>query len=126
MFFLSAADIYTINEEVTGHEPIIMDRRLLQSAVARPFQRMFGHEPYPNLVDKAAALLHSLAHDHLFVDGNKRTAQQAVTRFLEANGATVEWADADAQTFILEIAKGVTDVPDIAAWIAQNTTLPES
>lgn len=121
MYFVSAAEIYTINEDVTGHEPIVRDRRLLQSAAARPFQRMFGQEAYPSLLEKAAALLHALAHDHLFVDGNKRTAQRAVTRFLQQNGLVVTWDDADSYTYILEIAQGQHDVAEIAIWLAGVT-----
>jgi death on curing protein len=126
MFYLSAADVYEINQQVTGHEPVVRDRHLLRSAVARPFRQMFGQEAYPTLAEKAAALLHALAHDHLFVDGNKRTAQRAVTRFLQQNGAEIRWADEDAQTYILEIAKGRCDVPEIAEWLTDHIALTDA
>lgn len=125
MFFLSARDIYEINEQVTGATPVVRDARLLRAAAARPFQRMFGHEPYPGLIEKAAALLHALAHDHLFVDGNKRTAQLAVTRFLEGNGAHILWDEAEARAFILEIAKGGYDVDAVTAWMLDRTRLDD-
>jgi prophage maintenance system killer protein len=32
----------------------------------------FGEDAYPTIHEKAAALLHSLARNHPFVDGNKR------------------------------------------------------
>jgi death on curing protein len=125
MFWLSAADIYTINEEVVGHEPIVIDRRLLTAAAQRPFQRMFGHDAYPTLVDKAAALLHSLAHDHMFVDGNKRTAQEAVRRFLEANGAQIHWTNEQAYDLTLAIAKGQHNANQVAEWMQQHITFRE-
>lgn len=122
MYFVSAADIYSINEEILGRDPIVMDRHLLRSAATRPFQRLFGQEAYPTLIEKAAALLHSLAHDHLFVDGNKRTAQSAVTRFLKGNGVAINWEEKDAYDLILEVAKGRLDVPEIAQWLNKHTS----
>jgi death-on-curing protein len=113
-FYLSAADVYHINQEVVGHEPLVIDQHLLRAAVARPYTRMFGQEAYPTLTDKASALLHALAHDHLFMDGNKRTARIAVERFAVKNEATLTWTNEEAYTLILEIAKGRYDVDDVA------------
>src|SRR5690606_41236683 len=84
--YLTPADLYDIAKEATGHEPLVRDRHLLRAAAARPMLRAFGQSAYPTLMDKAAALLHSLAAHHLFYDGNKRTATQAVIRFLSDNG----------------------------------------
>ncbi|MFW5748161.1 MAG: type II toxin-antitoxin system death-on-curing family toxin [Chloroflexota bacterium] len=123
MYYLSAADVYSINQEVLGREPIVRDRRLLQAAVARPFTRMFGQEAYPTLAEKAAALLHSLAHDHLFADGNKRTAHQAVLRFLRENGVEVRWSADEAYDVILDIAKGRYGVPEVARWLRHRTSV---
>ena len=58
------------------------DAGLLESAVHRPVGSMFGQEAYADLFDKAAALLQSLAVNHPFVDGNKRTAWMSCVVFL--------------------------------------------
>ncbi|TVR24565.1 MAG: type II toxin-antitoxin system death-on-curing family toxin [Anaerolineaceae bacterium] len=116
--FLSAADVYSINEDVLGKRPTVINRHLLRVAVSRPYTRLFGQEAYPTLADKAAALLHSLAHDHLFADGNKRTARRAVQRFLHLHGGTITWTDEQAYTLILEIAKGGYDVKAVADRLA--------
>jgi death-on-curing protein len=120
--YLSAAEIYSINEQVVGHPPQVRDRHLLRSAVARPMTRYFGEEAYPTLLDKAAALLHSLAAHHLFYDGNKRTARQATTLFLRNNGMKVTWSEDEAYNYILEIAMHQHDVDDIATWLAAHTS----
>jgi death-on-curing protein len=81
----------------------VRDRTLIESAVARPFQSAFGQDIYPTVIEKAAALFHSLISNHGFVDGNKRTAVTAFDHFLLANG------------FVLGI-------PDLAMYeIAKNT-----
>lgn len=115
MEIISAAELYAINEEVTGERPLVRDRHLLRSAVRRPYTFMFGQEIYPTVPDKAAALLQSLAYHHLFIDGNKRTATRAVVVFLRRNGYQTTWTPQQAYAFVLEIAQGKLDVPEIAA-----------
>ena len=122
MHYISAAEIYSINEAVLGREPSVRDRRLLQAAVVRPFQQAFGQEAYPSIPEKAAALLHALAHDHPFADGYKRTAREAVTRFLEGNGYRATWDDEEAYAFILRIARGDARLPEITDWMNAHTT----
>lgn len=121
LHYLTPADLYAIAEEVLGRKPDVRDRRLLQSAAARPLLAAFGTEAYPSLYDKAAALLHSLAAHHLFFDGNKRTATAAVTRFLTLNGIQPTWEADGVYQFVLEIAQHLHDVPAIAQWLATNT-----
>ena len=61
-------------------------RELLESAVARPFHSAFGQDAYPTIIEKSAALFHSLISNHPFNNGNKRTAVMAFDMFLVANG----------------------------------------
>jgi death-on-curing family protein len=72
-----------------GADPVekgaLRDRGLLESALSRPFQSAFGEDAYPGILEKAAALFHSLVANHCFIDGNKRTAVVALQMFLVAN-----------------------------------------
>jgi death-on-curing protein len=117
--YLTASDIYNLNDEITGGHTFVRDVNMLNYAVRRPKLELFGEVQFPRLVDKAAALLHSLAHHHLFADGNKRTAMRAVTLFLHVNGYRLTWDDATQQAFLLEIAQGKQDVAQIAERLAQ-------
>jgi death-on-curing protein len=119
IFYLSASDLYNLNDEVTGGHTHVRDVHLLHSAAARPALTLFGEEQFPSLTDKAAALLHSLAYHHLFADGNKRTALRAVTLFLQVNGYTLTWDNTTEYEFILEIAQGKYDAAQVAARLAQ-------
>jgi death-on-curing family protein len=62
------------------------DINLLESAVSRPFQTVFGGDAYPEILEKGAALFHSLVANHPFHDGNKRTAVTALYAFFLGNG----------------------------------------
>lgn len=117
--YLTVSDLYNINYEVTEGETAIRDVHLLSSAAARPAISLFGQPQFPTLLEKAAALIHSLAYHHLFIDGNKRTAVRAVTLFLEMNGHTVAWDYQAEYPFILEVAQGKCEIPEIAAWLVQ-------
>lgn len=124
--YLTASELYEINDEITGGDTFVRDLHLLNSAVARPRIVIFGEPQFPTLVDKAASLLHSLAYHHLFIDGNKRTALHAVTRFLDQNGCRLTWDNAQQYDFLLEIAQGKYDVAQIADVLAQYIQLNES
>jgi len=119
--YLTAAEIYEIAEKTLGRKPDVRDRHLLRSAAARPTTEAFGEAAYPTLMDKVAALLHSLAAHHLFFDGNKRTATAVTLRFLDENGLEPTWNAGEIYQYVLEIAQNKHDVPDIAQWLAEHT-----
>jgi death-on-curing protein len=114
--YLSADDLLDVAAGVLG-EVRVRDAGLLASAAARPSTTAFGEEAYPSFTQKAAALLHSLARNHALVDGNKRLAWSAARAFCLLNGRDVRYAVDDAETFVLAVAAGDLDVPDITAWL---------
>lgn len=118
--YLTVSDLYNINNDVTNGNTWIRDVHLLNSAANRPSIVIFGQSQFPTLLDKAAALLHSLAYHHLFMDGNKRTAIRAVTLFLNQNGYKGTWDEAAQQEFVLEVAQGKKDIPQIARWLSRH------
>ena len=74
--FLSVAEVLAIHHlqiEEYGGSHGIRDRGLLESAVFRP---QIGY--YNDIREEAAALMESLANNHPFLDGNKRTAFASV------------------------------------------------
>lgn len=73
----------------------IKDRGLLASAVARPFQSAGGGDAYEDVFEKAAALFHSMIHNHPFHNGNKRTALVAAVVYLDHHGFWLEGCSDD-------------------------------
>ena len=125
MNYLSASEVVKINDEVTDGHAAIRDLHLLDSALLRPAIVLFGHPQFPTMIDKAAALMHSLAYHHLFFDGNKRTAIRAVALFLERNGLKFDYETARDSGFILDIAKGEKSIEEIAEWLRVHVIPPE-
>jgi death-on-curing protein len=95
----------------------LRDPGLLDSALARPQQRLVYGDPPADLADLAASLAFGLARNQPFVDGNKRTAHVCYRTFLLLNGADVEASDEDKYVAILAVAEGKLTEQDFAAWL---------
>ena len=77
-----------------------------------------------DLTEEAAALWESLAQNHPFIDGNKRTAFAATYTFLAINGARIT-ADAEAAySFIIGLHEtGTFEFTCLADWLRTNLLL---
>lgn len=93
--YLTLADVLAMHQDQVeryGGAHGLRDPGLLEAALFRP---QTGY--YADLIEEAAALWESMAQNHPFVDGNKRTAFAAMYTFLAINGANLN-AEAD-ETF---------------------------
>ena len=99
----------------------LRDQGLLESAIVRPQASFGGHDLYPDIHRKAAALFHSLIKNHPFVDGNKRVAFEAMRLFLRLNDWDIK-ASADAKvSFVMDVAAGKLNEEAIATWIEKTS-----
>jgi len=105
--YLDLDDLIDLARALLGDPPPIRDVGLLGSAAARPQSAAFGHDAYPDVITKAAALLQSIVNNHALVDGNKRLGWLASAVFLELNGFNASKISND-------------DVYDLVIWIAST------
>ena len=118
--FLDTAAALAIAARAIEGDPVVADYGLLESALARPKTSVMGHDAYPSVHGKAAALLHSLTKNHCLVDGNQRLAWLATTVFCYINGFIIDAPDDDAYDFVISIADGtLSEVADIATRLQQ-------
>lgn len=87
--YLRVDDVLALAEAALGEAPSVRDLGLVVAAVARPRAVFADLEAYPTLHLKAAALLQSLAGNHVLVDGNERTALASLLFFYDLNGMRV-------------------------------------
>ena len=108
--YLDSEDVLAIAAAaVDDQDVVVRDLGLLESAVHRPSAAMFGQEAYADLFGKAAALLQSLAVNHPFSDGNKRTAWTSCMVFLAMNGVQLR-PDIDAgERLVIAVSTGQVD-----------------
>lgn len=108
--YLTSEDILEIAEHACPDMQIVVrDAGLLESAAHRPSAAVFGEEAYPDIVDKAAALLQSLAINRPLFDGNKRTAWLSCMIFLAMNGVDVRPDIDAAERLVIAVATGEMD-----------------
>jgi len=128
--YLTVSELIFINGTLLNDPQIISGKQkvrdidLLEAAVLRPMASAFGQDAYPTLRQKAAALLHSLARNHPFKDGNKRTATVGLVFMLDVNGERISWEPAAALEWILKTAQGGGDVHTLADWLVLKPTAP--
>src|ERR1035438_3087184 len=82
--YLAFDDVVEIHDRVLaefGGLPGFLNKGYVEAAVGRLHT---GY--YNNLFEEAAALMESVANNHGFVDGNKRTGFSASDTFLRLNG----------------------------------------
>ncbi|WP_407686018.1 type II toxin-antitoxin system death-on-curing family toxin [Mycobacterium sp. HUMS_1102779] len=112
--YLTCDNVEMLNARFVGPD-MLRNFGLLDSAVMRPQASAFGDDAYPTIHEKAAALLHGLARNHPFVDGNKRTAWAATSVFYQINGYGLSVDDGAVVALVVDVAEGQLDVPNIAA-----------
>jgi death on curing protein len=96
--YLTVAEVLAIHAdqiESYGGSHGIRDPGLLEAALYRP---QTGY--YADLIEQAAALWESLSQNHVFIDGNKRTAFAAPYTFLAINGARLTADAGETYTFV--------------------------
>jgi death-on-curing protein len=121
VIYLDIEDLLHIAERTLGNVEV-RDVGLLESAAARPQASAFGDDAYPSLIEKAAALIHSIARNHALVDGNKRLALAGGIAFLGINGLRLTMSNGEAYDLIIAIATGeLDDVHDIATALGAHT-----
>ena len=90
--FLTLAEVVEIHRnqiQLYGGNDRIREIHLLQSALAQPEAAFAGAWLHEDLFEMAAAYTFHIAHNHPFIDGNKRTALAAALVFLEINGTSL-------------------------------------
>ena len=88
----------------------VLKTDLLESALEKPVVTVGGEDAYPTLFSKVAAIGHSIAHGHVFQDGNKRTAVEVMIITLYWNGFKRRPNQTAIETTILLVAAGYLNV----------------
>lgn len=97
----------------------LRDENALESAMARAENKL--HYGSPSVHDLAAAYIFGIARNHVFVDGNKRTAIVAAGTFLIINGYGLTANNGALYEFVMGIAAGEIDEIGAAAFFRDHS-----
>jgi len=120
----TAKDIIRLHEVIIrriGGSEGLRDPGALVMCAEKPMAAFGGKEMYPTVFLKAAALLESIARNHPFVDGNKRTAFLAALAVVEHNGHTTSFAQKDIEETMVKIVTEKLPMEEVAQWIEKNS-----
>lgn len=111
--------IYIHEQIITfaGGKQGVRDYTLLHSALERCKATFAGEDLYPSVLQKAAALLHSLVMNHSFLDGNKRTGYAVMVRFLELNDHKIRASQKEIVSLCLAVDNKGWEVKEILRWL---------
>lgn len=127
MRYLTSKEVIAINafviKKYSPNEPIgIKDHSLLESAIFRPQTTIGGDDAYQTLFKKAAALFESIALNHAFINGNKRTALQSLAVFLRYNNYNFDMETEQKVDFTVNVVLHQYTLEEIAS-IIQNHSI---
>lgn len=105
------------DEHLTG----IANRGYLEAAVDNPQAWFGGRYLNEDLFEMAAALLVSLACNHAFLDGNKRTALLGTWTFLRGNDVWLRLPDTAFRDLVLDVACHRKDKHGAARMLRDNS-----
>ena len=108
--------LYSPNEQVG-----VKDADLLDSAIKRPKQSVFGEDAYPSVYQKAAALFESIAKNHAFHNANKRTALASLIVFLKINHYKWTMRIDEEQDFTVDVVNHKYTFDEIVLTIERYT-----
>jgi len=107
--------------EASGGSKCFHDERLVKSALARPNQSAFGKDMYGDVFAKAAALLDSIANNHGFRDGNKRTAMAAAVLYLHNHGIEVRFTNEEYEEIMLHVVNAKPTIEEVKGWLMSHS-----
>ena len=125
MKYLTVKDVLLLHNlaiDNFGGSHGLRDFGLLESAVMRPQGSFGGEDSYKTIFLKVAALLYSLLLNHVFVDGNKRTAMFSAMTF-EVNKYEFKTNQEDVVKIAMWIEDKKPSIEEIAKWLKKNSTL---
>lgn len=121
--YLTVVEVLAIHDDQIqryGGANGVRDLGLLESALFRP---QTGY--YSDLIEEAAALWESLAQNHPFIDGNKRTAFAVTFTFLAINGQQIIADPLEAYAFISGLyQRGNFEFAALVPWLRAHTGAP--
>ncbi len=123
VIFLSVDDVLLIHTDtigIDGGSHGVRDHGLLDAAVAMPRQQFGGDYLHEDLAAMATAYMFHIAHNHPFVDGNKRAAVLSTLAFLKVNGIEELPDPSDLESITLQVAAGELGKDVLTMWLRKH------
>lgn len=127
--WLTVSEVIRVHDRMIltfGGELGVLDEGKIASALDRARHSVvYGTDPFPTILHKAASIMHDVLVYHPFADGQKRTGLSSAFIFLGLNGYSLWSRDpVDEVHFAIAVAKGEHEVDEITNWLADRVAPP--
>ena len=99
----------------------IVDENILESALAKPQNRLVYENKHLDIIDLAATYALALAQRQCFADGNKRVSAVVTELFLNLHGFDLVAADAEIVRVWRAIASKSISDEEFLSWLREQT-----
>ena len=123
MILLDIDDILEIHKiviEETGGDDGIRDYGMIESALYSTEAGFGDYHKYPSIEKKVARLCYGITMNHGFVDGNKRTAVNAMLSMLKLNNIDMLYSQKELVEIMLSLASGNIGYDQMLNWIKEH------
>jgi death on curing protein len=104
-----------------GGDPGILKPGLLDFAVARPWTELGGETVFKTAFEKAAAIAESIIRNHIFLDGNKRTALVAADMVMGLHGLRIDATTTEKVETILALTVKTLSFEEFVVWLGRHS-----
>lgn len=121
--FLTVDDVlrlHSIAIDDQGGDPAILNRGLLEAAVAMPQQQFGGVFLHDGIAAMGAAYAFHICKNHPFADGNKRAGHAAMVGFFALNDWVLDATNDEVTEVILSLAAGGLDKQTFTQWALKH------
>ncbi len=113
----SAEEIIEMNKKIGGG---LINKSSLEFLIAK-IESKYKDKDFKKQIAKISAILWmDIIQKHIFLDGNKRTANEAVALFLESNNFVLETATAGKVYISLKIANNEIEYEELVKWVYER------
>lgn len=105
-------ELHEVILEISGGRPGVLNAHVIDAAIHRP-KTYLAYHPDCDLHVICAVLMDSIARNHAFVEGNKRTGLMTAILTYELNGIKIDKAADESAEYEDLVVWVVTQKPDI-------------
>ena len=124
MRYLTMGEVLELHRRIinqSGGAVGVRNLAALESAIAQPRMTFEGHDLYPSLEAKSAAICFFIVQNHPFLDGNKRCGHAAMETFLVLNDKEIEATVDEVERVILQVASENLSLEKLFNWLKNHT-----
>lgn len=116
-----ALAVHVVAVTLAGGSQGVRLHNVLLGCLERPKAAFGGNDMYKNIFEKASVYIDSIARNHPFIDGNKRTSFLCAARFLSLNGYHISMPNPEIVRGMLWVVIDHPSITEIARWLQKHS-----